>query len=113
MNDMMTICKTTYTRVLRTRSLYFLLAAVLVIAAARLYHDLTAGREKQLMFDAGAALLTIVALLTALMAVFDIARDLRERLVMTLLSKPLGRGQYLLGKFLGVVWLGTLILAIL
>ncbi|MBI4028731.1 MAG: hypothetical protein HY360_27385 [Verrucomicrobia bacterium] len=114
MNDMITICRNTYTRVLRTRSLYVLLAAVLIlVAVAHLYNDLTAGRQKELMYDAGAALLTIVGLFTALVVTFDIARDLREKVVMTLLSKPLGRGHYLLGKFFGVVWLVTVNMVIL
>ncbi|MBI4028734.1 MAG: hypothetical protein HY360_27400 [Verrucomicrobia bacterium] len=114
MNDIMTICKNTYTRVLRSRSLYVLLAAVLIlVAAVHLYTDLTAGRQKELMYDAGAALLTVVGLFTALVVTFDIARDLRERVVMTLLSKPLGRGHYLLGKFLGIAWLVTVNMVIL
>lgn len=112
--DMMTICKTTYTRVLRTKSLYVLLACVLVlVGAAHLYTDLTCGRQKELMFDTGAALLTLVGLMTALMVTFDIARDLREKVAMILLSKPLGRTHYLAGKFLGVVWLMTINLLIL
>jgi len=114
MYDLMTICKTTYTRVLRMRSLYVLLASVLVlVGAAHLYDELSGGREKELMYDTGAALLSLVGLLTALMVAFDIARDLREKVVMTLLSKPLGRSQYLLGKFSGVVWIGTINLIIL
>jgi len=114
MEDMIVICRTTYGRLLRNRSLYFLLLAVLVlVAAGSLYADLTGGRQKELMYDAGGALLLLAGLLTALVAPLDIARDLREKTVMTLLSKPLGRSQYLLGKFLGVVWLGTLNLLIL
>jgi Cu-processing system permease protein len=114
MEDMMVICRTTSGRLLRNKSLYFLLAAVLVLtAAAHLYSDLTAGRQRELMYDAGGALLLVAGLLTALVVTLDIARDLREKVVMTLLSKPLGRTQYLLGKFLGVVWLGTIILAVL
>ncbi len=114
MNDLFTICKTTYTRILRTRALYLLLAILLlIVAAAHLYHDLTMGREKELMFDTGAVVLAVVGLLTGLVVVFDVARDMREKLVVTLLSKPLGRTQYLLGKFAGVIWAGTINLAIL
>lgn len=114
MNDMMTICRTTYTRVLRMRSLYFLLAVVLVLVGiAHLYTDLTCGRQKELMYDTGAALLSLVGLLTALMVTFDIARDLREKVAIVLFSKPLGRTHYLVGKFCGVAWLATVNLLIL
>ncbi len=114
MNDMMTICKTTYTRVIRTRSLYVLLAAVLMlVGVTHLYADLTGGRQAQLMYDTGGGVLTLVGLFSALMVTFDIARDLREKVAMTLLSKPLGRSQYLLGKFCGIVWIMTVNLFIL
>ncbi len=114
MNDVLTICRTTCTRILRTRSLYVLLAAVLIlVATTHLYTDLTGGRQKEFMYDVGGALLTLVGILTALMVTFDIARDLREKMVMVMLSKPLGRAHYLTGKFLGVAWLMTINLAIL
>lgn len=113
MNDLMAICRTTYTRVLRVRSLYFLLGCALaLVAAAHLYLDLTCGRQQELMYDTGAALLTIVGILTALIVSFDIPRDLHEKVAVVLFSKPLGRTQYLMGKFLGVVWLATINLAI-
>jgi ABC-type transport system involved in multi-copper enzyme maturation permease subunit len=114
MHDMMVICRTTYGRILRNRSLYvLLLAALVLVACAHLYPDLTAGRHQELMYDLGGALLLLAGLLSALVVTLDIARDLREKVVMTLLSKPLGRSQYLLGKFLGVVWVGTVALGIL
>ncbi|MDD2709035.1 MAG: ABC transporter permease subunit [Verrucomicrobiae bacterium] len=111
--DMLTICRTTYTRVLRTKSLYLLLASVLcLVGAAHLYTDLTCGRQKELMYDSGAALITLVGLLSGLMVTFDIARDLREKVALVLLSKPLGRAHYLLGKFFGVAYLVTINIAL-
>ncbi|MEW5941136.1 MAG: hypothetical protein AB1750_15840 [Chloroflexota bacterium] len=113
MNDALAICHSTYTRVLRVRSLYFLLASVLIIvAAAHQYVDLTCGRQQELMYDTGAALLSLVGVITALIVCFDIPRDLHAKDVVVLFSKPLGRTQYLVGKFLGVVWLATIHLAI-
>jgi ABC-type transport system involved in multi-copper enzyme maturation permease subunit len=103
MTDIMTICRATLGRMLQIKSLYILLLlGVIFIATASLYGDLSAGREKELMVDAGYAMLTLVGFLSALVVVFDLARDLRHKLVQTLLTKPLGRDHYLLGKFWGV-----------
>jgi len=103
MNDIMTICRATLGRMLQIKSLYILLLlGVIFIATASLYGDLSAGREKELMVDTGYAMITLVGFLSALVVVFDLSRDLREKLVQTLLTKPLGRDHYLLGKFWGV-----------
>lgn len=114
MNDMMTICRTTYTRVVRTKSLYVLLVTVLLlVGVAHLYTDLSGGRQMELMYDTGGAVVTLVGLFTALMVTFDIARDLREKVAVTLLSKPLGRSHYLLGKFFGILWIVTVNIVVL
>jgi len=103
MNDILTICRATLGRMLQIKSLYvLLLLGVIFIGTASLYGDLSAGREKELMIDTGYAMLTLVGFLSALVVVFDLARDMRQKLVQTLLTKPLGRDHYLLGKFLGV-----------
>jgi ABC-2 type transport system permease protein len=116
MNDILTIARATLGRMLQIKSLYILLLlGVIFIGTASLYGDLTAGREKELMVDTGYAILTLVGFLSALVVVFDLARDLRQKLVQTLLTKPLGRDHYLLGKFWGVfffVILNTSLVAI-
>jgi ABC-type transport system involved in multi-copper enzyme maturation permease subunit len=103
MNDILTICRSTLGRMLQIKALYvLLLLAVVFIATTALYGDLSAGREKELMVDTGYAMITMVGFLSALVVVFDLARDLRHKLVQTLLTKPLGRDHYLLGKFWGI-----------
>jgi ABC-type transport system involved in multi-copper enzyme maturation permease subunit len=103
MNDILTICRSTMGRMLQIKALYILLIlAVIFIATASLYGDLSGGREKELMVDTGYAVMGLVGFLSALVVVFDLARDLRHKLVQTLLTKPLGRNHYLLGKFWGV-----------
>ncbi|MBN1864146.1 MAG: ABC transporter permease subunit [Victivallales bacterium] len=60
--------------------------------------------------DSGTPLLTgfvMIILMTMLIAVFsgatDIPRDVESRMVMFILSKPISRGEYVLGKYIGVV----------
>ncbi|MBI4027118.1 MAG: ABC transporter permease subunit [Verrucomicrobia bacterium] len=51
-----------------------------------------------------------VALIVIFIGTTEVSRDLATRNVQFFLSKPLGRGGYLLGKFLGVAILGEIIL---
>ena len=104
MKDTLTICRTTLSRLLQIKTLYVLLLLAMVFnSATALYGDLTAGREKYLMIDTGYALMSVIGFLSALVVIFDLARDLRHKLVQTLLTKPLGRDHYLLGKFWGIM----------
>lgn len=50
---------------------------------------------------------TMILLMTLLVAIFsgatDIPRDIESRMIMIILSKPIKRGEYLLGKYIGIV----------
>ncbi len=103
MDDVMVIAQNTASRVLRMKALYFLLAVVVcIIASGQLYGDITVGREKEYSLDLGFAMTMIVGVLCALVVCFDLPRELREKTMVAVLSKPLGRDRYLIGKFLGV-----------
>jgi ABC-type transport system involved in multi-copper enzyme maturation permease subunit len=63
-----------------------------------------------LSLDQGTPLLagfTMILLMTLLVAIFsgatDIPRDIESRMIMLLLAKPVKRGEYLLGKYLGIM----------
>ncbi len=78
------------------------LFGALLIGFTLLLGGLSAGADLKIIQDFGLG--TINALLV-LLAVFLgsrlISRDLEQRIVYTLLSKPITRGQFLTGKFLG------------
>lgn len=113
MDDVMVIAQNTASRVLRMKALYFLLAIVIcIIASGQLYGDITAGREKEYSLALGFAMTMIVGVLCALVACFDLPRELREKTMVALLSKPLGRDRYLIGKFLGVCEIAMVSMAI-
>lgn len=113
MDDVMVIAQNTASRVLRMKALYFILAIVIcIIASGQLYGDITVGREKEYFLDLGFAMVMIVGVLCSLVACFDLPRELRERTMVALLSKPLGRDRYLVGKFLGVCQIALICMAI-
>lgn len=85
------------------------LFGALLIGFTLLLGGLSAGEDLKIIQDFG---LGTINALTVLLAVFLgsrlISRDLEQRIVYTLLSKPISRNQFLIGKFLGcsaALWL--------
>lgn len=97
-------------QLLRMRVVYFLILCVLVlIGTAYRYDVLSLDQHKALMVDVSLMLNTIAAILVALSVTFEISRELREGVASTLLSKPLGRTHYLIGKLVGISIAGIVI----
>jgi len=77
--------------------------AVLLMAASFLLAQLTAGQDVKIIKDLG---LAAAALIGVLIAVFIgiglVAKEVERRSIYSLLSKPITRGQFILGKYLGL-----------
>ena len=92
------------------RVVYFLIICVLIlIANAYQYKILSMGEERPLMIDVSLALNSVAAILVAISLAFEIPKELREGVASTLLTKPLGRTQYLIGKLIGTAVTGFVI----
>jgi ABC-type transport system involved in multi-copper enzyme maturation permease subunit len=103
MNDIITVAQSTFERVARLKSLYvILLICILDVAAMGLYDELSMRLDQQMMRNAALAIVTVVALLTAMVAAFEVPRELREKTAQFILTKPMGRSSFVWGKFLGV-----------
>ena len=110
MNEVMAIAGGTWSRILRMRVIYFLILCVLIlIGSAYRYDVLSLGMHRILMVDVSLMLNTIAAILVAVSITFEIPKELREGVASTLLSKPLGRTQYLVGKLVGISVAGLVI----
>ncbi len=97
-------------RILRMRVVYVLILCVLVlIGSAYRYDVLSLGQHKALMVDVSLMLNTLAAILIAISVTFEISRELREGVASTLLSKPLGRTHYLIGKLIGISIAGIVV----
>ncbi len=78
--------------------------AVLMIAASYLISQLTAGQDMRIIKDLGLAALSIFGLLIAVfIGVGLVTKEVEKRSVYGLLTKPLSRAQFLLGKYAGLV----------
>jgi ABC-type Na+ efflux pump permease subunit len=61
------------------------------------------------MVDVSLTLNTVAAILIAVSITFEIPRELRDGVASTLLTKPLGRTQYIVGKFIGISIAGIVV----
>jgi ABC-type transport system involved in multi-copper enzyme maturation permease subunit len=65
----------------------------------------TLGEDVKVLKTTGITTIKILAIFLALwMASTSVADEIEGRTALTVLSKPVGRGQFVLGKFLGIVW---------
>ncbi len=103
MNDIITIAQSTFYRVARMKALYVILViCVMDVAAMGAYKEISLGMERELMVDCALAITLVVGLLSAMVAAFEIPRELREKTAQFILSKPMGRSAFVWGKFFGV-----------
>jgi ABC-type transport system involved in multi-copper enzyme maturation permease subunit len=74
----------------------------------------TFGEDVKMYKDSGMMTIMILAILVALWtASVSVADEIEGRTALTLLSKPISRRQFVLGKFLGIVWAVLLMFIVL
>ena len=78
--------------------------AVLLMAASYLIGQLTAGQDVKIIKDLGLAALSIFGLFIAVfIGIGLVSKEVEKKSVFGLLSKPLSRTQFILGKYAGLV----------
>jgi len=99
------IALNTFREAIRDRILYLLLVfALVMIASARIVSVLTVGDEDKIIKDIGLSAIGLFGTLTAIfVGVGLVFKEIERRTVYTILSKPIRRWQFILGKYLGLV----------
>ena len=78
--------------------------AVILIAASYLIGQLTAGQDMKIIKDLGLAALSIFGLFIAIfIGIGLVSKEVEKKSVFGLLSKPISRAQFILGKYAGLV----------
>lgn len=100
-----TLASATVTQLMRMKILAFLgVLALLVVAVSYASPMLNPEQQLKQLKDSSFAMLQIFSLVIAVVATaLLLPRDLEDRTLYTILSKPVPRYEYLLGKLLGVV----------
>ena len=74
----------------------------------------TFGEDVKMLKTSGMTLIKVLAIIVALWtASVSVAEEIEGRTALTVLSKPVGRRQFILGKFLGIIWPIVLMFVIL
>lgn len=74
----------------------------------------TFGEDVRMLKDSGLTLIRVLAIILVIWsASVSIASEIESRTALTLLSKPIGRRQVIIGKFLGILWLAMVFFLIL
>lgn len=98
------IAQNTFREIMRDRILYGLIIfALLLIGLSLALGQLSFAEQERIAINFGTA---GVQLSSVILAIFSgsilIAREIEKQTILTLLSKPISRSQFLLGKFLGL-----------
>jgi ABC-type transport system involved in multi-copper enzyme maturation permease subunit len=95
----------TFREAIRNRVLYLLLIfALLMIGSSRILSMLTVGDESKIIKDLGLSAISIFGvLLSVFIGVGLLSREIERRTIYNILSKPIYRHQFLLGKYLGLL----------
>jgi ABC-type transport system involved in multi-copper enzyme maturation permease subunit len=90
----------------RDKVLYNLVAfAVLLMAASYLIGQLTVGQDMKIIKDLGLAAVSWFGLLIAIFIGINlVSKEVERRSVYALLAKPVTRGEFILGKYAGLVF---------
>jgi len=105
----------TFKEAIRDRILYLLLFfAVVSLVLSRLLSLLTVGDKIKIIMDTGLSSISIFGVLMAiLMGTGLVYKEIDKKTVYTLLSKPINRNQFILGKFLGLIITLFIMLAVM
>jgi ABC-type transport system involved in multi-copper enzyme maturation permease subunit len=98
------IARNTFREAVRDRVLYNLVLFVLLITAAAIFiGELSGGQERKLIVDLGlSAMLLFGVFIAIFVGVGLVFKEIERRTIYAIFSKPVGRGEFLVGKYLGL-----------
>jgi len=99
------IALNTFREAVRDRILYaILIFALLMLAGSTILVTISVGGEEKIIKDLGLASISIFGTLIAIfLGIALVSKEIERRTVYTIISKPIHRYQFILGKYLGLV----------
>jgi ABC-type transport system involved in multi-copper enzyme maturation permease subunit len=104
MKRILAIALMAFTEAVRDRILYLILVfALTMIGSSAILVTLSVGGEGRIVKDLGLACITVFGLFIAVfIGIRLVSREIERRTVLLLLSRSVGRGAFLVGKFFGL-----------
>ncbi len=98
------IARNAFREAVRDRVLYNLVLFVLLLTTAAVFiGELSGGQEKKIIVDLGlSAMLLFGVFISIFVGVGLVYKEIERRTIYAIFSKPVGRGEFLLGKYLGL-----------
>ncbi|HTG92344.1 MAG TPA: ABC transporter permease [Pyrinomonadaceae bacterium] len=98
------IARNAFREAVRDRVLYNLVLFVLLLTAAAIFiGELSGGQERKVIVDLGlSSMLLFGAFIAIFVGVGLVYKEIEKRTIYAIFSKPVGRGEFLLGKYLGL-----------
>src|SRR3990172_401765 len=99
------IALNTFREAVRDRILYaILIFALVMLAGSTILVTISVGEEAKIIKDLGLACISIFGTLIAVfLGMGFVSKEIEKRTVYTIISKPIHRHQFILGKYLGLV----------
>src|SRR5438045_125136 len=113
----MAIARNAFREAVRDRILYNLILFVLLITAAAIFlGELTVGQEARVIVTLGlSSILIFGAFISIFVGVGLVWKEIEKRTVYSIFSKPVSRGEFIIGKYLGLsatLFVNVLVMAI-
>ncbi|HRH42184.1 MAG TPA: ABC transporter permease subunit [Pyrinomonadaceae bacterium] len=104
LNRIFIIASNTFREAVRDRVLYNLVLFVLLLTASAIFlGELTAGQEARTIVNLGlSAMLLFGSFISIFVGVSLVSKEIERRTVYSIFSKPIGRGEFIVGKYLGL-----------
>lgn len=104
MKTIFTIARNTFREAVRDRVLYNLVLFVLLVTASAVFlGELTAGQEARTIVNLGlGAMLIFGTFIAIFVGVSLVSKEIEKRTVYAIFSKPIRRGEFIFGKYLGL-----------
>jgi ABC-type transport system involved in multi-copper enzyme maturation permease subunit len=98
------VCSNTFLEAVRDRVLYNLVLFVLLLTAGSIFlGELSAAQESKIIIDLGlSAMLLFGAFIAIFVGVGVVYKEIEKRTVFAIFAKPVSRGEFLVGKYLGM-----------
>src|SRR5206468_11259861 len=100
----LTVARNAFREAVRDRVLYNLVLFVLLLTGAAIFiGELSGGQERKIIVDLGlSAMLLFGVFISIFVGVGLVYKEIERRTVYSFFSKPVGRGEFLVGKYLGL-----------
>lgn len=101
---MSAIARNAFREAVRDRVLYNLVLFVLLLTAASIFiGELSGGQERKVIVDLGLSAMLLFGMFIAIfVGVGLVYKEIERRTIYAVFSKPVGRGEFLVGKYVGL-----------